>query len=599
MSFRKEGYIEQWLCPVESPSEGLSIVLTPQPELTGQVLDETGEPVRRFEVFAESGKDPASWECSSENVDDPLGRFTIRIGEAGPVWVGVKAPGYALSEKRTDTNQPLDPLVFTLDRGYMVRATAIRPKNVGQPLKARLVPAFTARIPFGGDQMTQRQIAGVIDTTVGDDGRLELNHVAQGSYVLFVYGPGVTPVKQWVGILEDNQELGEIRLRGTGTVFGQAYRPREEGSNAWAFANGVIGYEGCSSTYPDPWEFSPLGPISFTADENGRFRVDGVPVGRASVSIPYSITADIIGAYVRNAIVLENTSTEVRFFVPDTDWGLPLNVTVGDGSEANWRSASLVPATDPSDEFSGDCLWAKLYLTPLSSMTVSYPAAEECDLAQNATIMLPDVQPGRYRLTIDLGWRRGPCWASEIDVKSRAEPVTISLGAGSVCGRLEWSGKSRHDVQLWLTRGEDRANIRTVSCDESGHFAFRFVSPGAYSLQAHDHEAGWCRIGPITVGSGRLDVGVHRLQRGGEISGTVVGVMGKEPPDNILATASNGVSIDVSSSYFVGYHGEPFVFRNLWPDEWTVELRVGDTVLASGKVTLTGTEKATVDFAPE
>lgn len=447
--------------------------------------------------------------------------------------------------------------------------------------------------------MTQRQIAGMTDTTVGDDGRLELNHVAQGSYVLYVYGPGVTPLKQWVGILEDNQELGEIKLRGTGTVFGQAYRPREEGSNAWAFASGSIDYEGCSSAYADPREFSPLEPISFTADENGRFRVDGVPVGQASVAIPYHITADIIGAYVREAIVLENTPTEVRFFVPDTDGGLPVNITVGDGSEAAWRSASLVPTTDPSDGSSGDCLWAELCLTPLSSMTVSFPAPEECYLAQNATIMLPDVQQGGYRLAVNLGWRGGICWEREIDVQSRAEPVTISLGAGSVRGRLEWSGKSRHDVQVWLTRGEDRAIIQTVSCDESGHFAFRFVAPGAYSLHAHDHEAGWCRIGPVNVGSETFDVRVHRLKRGGEISGTVVGVMGKEPPDNILATASNGVSIDISSSHFVGYHGEPFVFSNLWPDEWTVKLCSGDTVLASGKATLKGTEKARVDLTPE
>lgn len=60
-------------------------------------------------------------------------------------------------------------------------------------------------------------------------------------------------------------------------------------------------------------------PIQFRTDENGRFRIDGVPAGKVTVVFNYHLTADMITAWTKEAQVEANQNTEVRIFTDATE----------------------------------------------------------------------------------------------------------------------------------------------------------------------------------------------------------------------------------------------------------------------------------------
>jgi hypothetical protein len=51
--------------------------------------------------------------------------------------------------------------------------------------------------------------------------------------------------------------------------------------------------------------------IPFTADEEGRFLVEEVPVGTVKILFPYEVLVDVVDAHAREVVVAEGETTEV------------------------------------------------------------------------------------------------------------------------------------------------------------------------------------------------------------------------------------------------------------------------------------------------
>jgi hypothetical protein len=146
-------------------------------------------------------------------------------------------------------------------------------------------------------------------TRPANDGSFRLRHLRPGRYRLYVHGRGVTPDIRAATVPEAGADVGQIRLKGTGRIVGRLGRP--EGIRDPAFVEGEIEIARLAL----PWSAGGAGRyvVRFVTDEDGRFDVGGVPVGPASVSFPYRITADIIGSHSREVVVKQGEATRVDF----------------------------------------------------------------------------------------------------------------------------------------------------------------------------------------------------------------------------------------------------------------------------------------------
>ena len=588
----KDGYSIEPLDIREAAWDNVVIELKPlpQPRIGGQVLDEGGRPIRKFLVAVVSKDEPSSW-YQKYDVEDADGRFSVPFREEGLLWLGIQADGYASWETRRDTKQTTDPLVVRLGRGCSVRGKVTLPDRSAGPLKIMLLPPASPKADRLG-QMTAKQLLAVARGTVNADGEIRLEHVRPGGYLLYVYGPGVTPMERWLDVQGTEVDLGTLQLEGTGTIVGRYRVTGSDDPDESAFHPGNVGYSD-EDPYFSLWrKYTPLSNVRFRTDENGRFRVEGVPIGWVKASINSDTGHGRPSGDVRLVRVAQGATTEVRFADPNREWDLPVCIIVGDGSRAHWESGTACGsdfAFENSDE--RDPVM-ELSLEPTTETRCSFLERQSDRVSRATEWVIPDVHPGRYRLGVALGWRKDDlCWQQDIEARPNREPVKISLDAGSVTGKIRQGGA------VWMMSEDRKFRVRTSWCDGGNWFAFRFVQPGSYYCYAHSHRKGWCRIGPVKVNNDMVDIGTHELQPGGTIAGQVKPVSGKRLPTELHATDTQGVIIDHPKERFDAIDGQPFTFEHLWPGEWTVTLLAANKdVLAEGKVTVKTGETAHVDL---
>lgn len=320
LSLEKDGYVNLTLFPTSADPKGLAVVLEPCPIVVGTVLSPDGKPIPAYRIFAGPEREPQGWQCTSQQVDDPQGEFSLQIQkgrdyeEEGRAWVGVKVPGYAMWDACLDDWKGAKTLTIRLDAGAPVTGKLALPRAGNGRVVVKLVPDYKRpEDSLAASELTQRQVIGSMETSPDAAGAFRFDHVRPGAYVLFVYGPAISPMSVDVTVRPKGLDIKTLSPKGTGIVFGQVYRPNSGG--VWAFADGEIHFADSSGRL-DSSLFPHLKPIAFKADENGRFRVEGVPAGRVSVDIPFRATADIIDAHRQDVTVQEGQATEVRFFDP-------------------------------------------------------------------------------------------------------------------------------------------------------------------------------------------------------------------------------------------------------------------------------------------
>lgn len=597
LTFKKDGYLEEEQKVAATSRDDLAIVLRPIPRLTGRVVDPQGNPVHEFEVAAGMGSEPEDWACTSKTVRCVDGIFSLPVrtdrdyDDTGRIWIGVRAPGFALAEKVIAAEHITRPLTMRLSRGVAVRGRIECADPHRHEVAATLIPL---RMRQDGDltlDRSRRVLMGTTKAMVSPSGSFELNHIVPGPYRLRIVGPKVTPVTRFVYVSQRDLEIEPLSLAGRGTIEGVVYEPEmAEGSDGtrladnrgpWRYATGTISPVTSDGRWWDDDE-----EIEFRADSQGRFRADNVPVGHVRVNIPYHITADIIGSYQREAVVLEGRTTQVRFFDVTDEWEMAFRFQVGDGSPGHFSSGSGFGARRKVRGFTDGELGFRIELHPLDRRPVSFEVADRKPLNSNREVVLRDVHPGRYRVKVH-DWR-GPetvIYETVIVAKPGRTLWTVRLGAGSITGMIRNEEGKRLEARVV---GIERQTgvVREAYCDSQGAFCLRFLPPGKYQLWARDDSRGWCSMRTVTVDERTYDVGVHSLSQGGSIEVAIPRRWQYDPTLRLTARHANGVT--------VGYFSEKehleqkCRFRHLWPGRWTVRLQRGDQVVAEKTVTLSG-----------
>jgi len=594
LDFEKEGYVDQTLHPKTIPAEEMAVVLEPLLRLAGQVLSPEGQPVRQFTVMAGPGRNPPDFQCADAKVDEPQGRWELRLAERGTHWVGVRAEGFAAWEGWTDVGAAGQPLVVRLQSGVSVSGKVRGPEGGVADAQLALAP----QRPEGDEMIVSgtpaRDLATVTAVTRAD-GSFELAHVRPDRYLLSVAAKRITPIHLALVVPETGLDAGVLAARGTGRIVGQVFRPGDEQRRPWAFAGGHV-------TCPSPAAHYGQQPsISFTADENGRFTVEDVPAGRVTVGFNYQILVDVIGEYGRAAAIEEGRTTEVRFFDPKHTWDLPLEIVVGDGSPCQFGTGTGMAAKRKAENVTWRNPEFHIDLEPEPGHAVSVPSPDwhQIEGAANSRIVLPDVHPGKYRLRLnDFQGSIGlvsPLYEAAVEARP-GQPVRVPLGASSITGRARWPKETRRLVMAAAVDETGKSPPRYAYCDDEGNFCLRYLGPGRYTIYLHDDDAGWSRLEHVELATAAtLDVEPPALAPGGTITGHVRWTSERRIPNRLVAVDPSGIVVE-PRELFRGLNGEEYAVSGLWPGRWKVTVSCGDEVLAAAQATLVGTERVSCDL---
>lgn len=613
LSFEKEGFLEQDLHPKSAEPKGFSILLVPVPVLTGQVLDPQGQPVENYFVAAGVTLEPRSWCCSTQEVRDPTGHFSLPVrtdrdyGQSGKIWIGVKSEGFAFWETTMDIDDLSRSPIVRLKNGVAVRGKTTRSNGDAGKITATILPVRLHEEEFTSE-ISYRQELGRMQTSVNADGNFKFTHVGPGQYVLGIAGPAVSPISTAIVVSDSDLDLGTLSLRGRGSVAGVIYEHKiiceggicrlDETRGVWPFAEGYISFQD-NSDRTNSEEFSHLQSIPFKADENGRFHVDSVPIGVVSVAIPFMFSADIMDAHVRRANVVEGKTTDVRFFDTSGQREVVCLYQIGDGSEEQFSSGSGLGATRKVDNVTTRSPMFEVQLQPADQTGTSFEEADWSDLDGKNQILLRDVSPGKYSLLIN-DWQgsRGlyvKVYEATVEAKEGKTSWTIPLGAGCITGAIKWS-KEYHSMIHVIAVGENTGVIRNAFSDDQGNFCVRYLPEDDYTLWAHDDSAGWCEMSSVAVRNDVHDIGVQSLKAGGAITGKLPTQWQRDPEITIVAVDSHGIEIEDPSRW--SPIGEHFTISNLWNDTWTIRAKRNDRIIAERKtVVLQGIETVSCDLS--
>ena len=560
ITFRLPGHLDHRLEHFAPGRGALRIVLEPQPALAGRVLRSDGQPVRKFRVWAGPGEEPAPFQCRESRAGSD-GRFEANLEErAATNWLGIAAPGFAPWYAALPPSAA-GGITCRLAVGTTVRLALA--SNVVDRAKVRAQLRLHRQGPrpmFNEDDPSQQQLLATFQAAPDAEGGLRFDHVPPGRYRLTLRGPGITPVGQDINVGGAPLDLGVVAPRGTGGIVGRIHPSKAQPVDA-AYARGEIYYAGVGL---NPHDDDP--PIAFTADADGRFRVDRVPAGEVRVTLPYMATADIIDSVARCARVVAGRTTEVVFFGPSGSRDLRIQLKLGDGTPAAVAAgtgAAVKPAvanvTDRKPMF-------LVELSPPEDQSGSWDGGDWQELSAAGTLVLHDVSPSAYRLRLydwhgSIGLRR-LLVETNIAVEAGAAALSIPLGAGCIAGALSGTGDAVSFVHVFAVPHTAPPGVRETWSDDAGRFCLRYLSPGTYRLRAHDHDGGWADLGEVDVGAGIARCAGQPMQKGGELrvdaeaaaGGTVVAI----DPEGRLIEADRRSD------------GPGSVFRNLWPGRWTV-----------------------------
>jgi hypothetical protein len=409
LTYSKEGYITRDFAENQVGEEGLVVVMERQVALEGHVLGPDGQPVKNFAVYAgPSGASPdyVNLQSAERIVNDTRGRFKLWLNREGRTWVSVRAQGYANWEDLTNVPRSGASVIVRLETGFPLAGRILAPPGGLARLEAWLVPR---RHPSDGRGFGSG--SEVVDwttrkTTVDADGNVRFDHVRPDRYTLLLSGPGVTSRRLALDVSGGGLDLGQVRLAGRGRIRGQAFKSKDRGGGAEVFSTGKIQFAGSWDNHEE---------IEFLCDEDGRFSVGGVPIGRVSVGFPWMLGC-VVQSESQDVEVCEDQTTELRVFGPDGERPLTVEFRIGDGSLAQLRSGSG-HSDKPEQAKVADLahedgpvlkLGAPTPLEPTFRVElVPHPRQPLCSVQSEwigfdakDQIVLPDVRPGAYRLSV-------------------------------------------------------------------------------------------------------------------------------------------------------------------------------------------------------
>lgn len=556
----------------------------------GRVIAPDGNAVRNFVMYVGPGDAPIRVECIRAMPQNANGEFHVEVPAEGKYWVGFKADGFAVWDGRVKVEHDAPSFVIQLEQGVRVTGRLQGYSDGLGLVKVRLVPHRKKVGLFLTPP--QSRLLATLTTIPSAEGVFEFPNVRPDNYTLDVDGSRVASQPTVLAVDEAGPLSLRVDLAPLGQVEGHIQKPPRIGSGPAASCRGEI-----------VWSNGEIeNVVPFKTDKDGHFQVANIPSGRIRVRIRYCISNDICVLLSRQVQVQPSATTEVQLaFGSNSRWDVPVDLTIGDGTEAQFQTGAGLGAARKVKNVTTLTPGFNFEFEPAPGQSVSWPSAWEWESIESSElnrVTIHDVHPGRYRLRVG-------CWMGSrgfhsllhtlnVETHEGMEPIQVSLGGGSITGRILSPEDAHRVIRVVAARVDGDVDQRTAYSDHDGNFCIQYLAPGRYVLYAHDHRAGWKRLGVRLVNNDTSDVGEHSLDPGATIEVRVRLQGESDVPDAILATDQNGITIEATDPEILS--GQDYRIDNLWPSEWEVSLRSGDRSLATKRLVLLNTQTVTCDL---
>jgi len=562
-------------------------------EVRGAVVGPDDKPVEHFEVILGPADDPRVWQCHKAIIADSNGCFRLDAPFQGRNWIVILAAGMVPWEGSINAGNDAGAGTIRLSKGSALqgRIVARGSKNQMQGAVVLTPRQWVKNVKESGASAGEEFLSQ--EAAVGTDGKFLISHVISGEYVLAFTGPMASPTEFSLSIGSADVDLGTIEVAGLGGIKGKAvWPPGENAGEAIAYADGEV--RAASDPVGDVIRF-------FTTDENGDFDIEGVPSGVVAVNILPKGSGNA-GDFLHFARVCDAKKTVVDFNNTKQSAKLCLNIMVGNGSEADYRSALGCSTTLSTNSVSGalenhDVPAVIVRLVPSCDVPSRIPGVVERTMpGEWFWIDLDDIPPGKHRLELEALRGAGLesiIHAEEVELAAgdnvdMSGPLWVTLGSGSITGRLPPLREDGAATVVAVVEKKGLMPPQYAVCDADGRFCVSFLRPGLYSLLAHNPQEGWARADGLAVSNNVCDAGVFSLAAGATVCGELQTSFEKRADSyEIIATESSGVRMSIGSRVD-GRNGERFSFANLWPGDWSIELLGDGEELRVARIPVTG-----------
>jgi protocatechuate 3,4-dioxygenase beta subunit len=290
LAVTREGYAPKRVPSVpvaaKGPNEWPPVVLTAGVPIIGVVRNSKGDAIVGAGVFAFGGEAGGTRNSTT----DPEGRFRLEgFSSERPVMMTIIADGYAALQRRVTPST--EELVLVLKTSGTIRG---RVEDAGTK---RPITDFTATYTEsqGGFAGGFRMVMGGGESEKSfqsPDGTFELSDVPPGKWIVRASSPGYRPADvSGIEVGEGETKDGVVvSLRKGSVVTGRVLDPRRG-----------TGVPNASVAWSEPSDGGGMGPAAaammgrlngngsaVTTDADGRFRFDGLPSGRITVTAEHS-----------------------------------------------------------------------------------------------------------------------------------------------------------------------------------------------------------------------------------------------------------------------------------------------------------------------
>ncbi|MEM6294716.1 MAG: carboxypeptidase regulatory-like domain-containing protein [Myxococcota bacterium] len=544
----------------------------PEPEpvrLTGTVRDEAGSGIAEALVLLtpksfEQGMGKAGERAQPVYVrTDAGGGFSLTDVPPGRYTVSATARGYlggALTAVRVVAGAEPDPLALVLSRGGQVVSGTVEDVS-GGPVDGALVSV--TRLDAANLISFDRAPSGVL---TDEDGAFAMT-LPRGTYLAAVTHPDYVANQASFEVVDGPRSV-DIALTPGGVIEGAVRMRGSEDAVAGAV---VVASAPQAGAQGGGFSVRGFGEHRVVADDEGRFRLSGLPSGVLSVT---AVAAGHASAEV----------TEVSLGIAETTSDVVVWV-----EPAFTISGFVVPeGGDEEDGLEG--VWVGALSLQPPGLTVARRPSEA-----DGFFEIPGVQPGNYMVAA-LGEDRLPnLTGTSAQVEDEdVTDVLVTMRAGvTISGRIDPPGPATVALSIdaegmgitGMLSGIANAFVRTRT-DEDGRFELHPVAPGSVKVVADADDGSHGELALDVGDEGAQDVVVD-LEARVALSGVVVTAAGDPVEDarvNVRRVDVDASPMQISFSVkdnpmFGGgaatREDGTFVARGLEPGEYEVRVRAG------------------------
>jgi len=450
-------YTREEQSAVEAGTANVNFVLTGRGAIEGRVLSaKNGQPVTRFQVGAFPGQIDLTKPSMYGNMTafvDPQGNFKLTNVEAGVVYVGVTAEGFAPSQQPVSgvrEGATVSGVVFKLDPGATI--DGIVTDNNGTPVSG-------ARIFFGNAPTNQWQIDRETVGTSDANGKFTITSVGPETTAVSAVHGDYAPGSAQVSIKPGGTAQVTIRLGGGGTVEGRVTVAGQPAANQHVWIQ----------------RMAPSGqPLTGQTDGNGMYSIKGVPEGDAMVTANIQQDGSNRSA-VQQAVIAEDRVTVVNFDFGGGNSSVEGYITMdGQPLAQGHVQASVTGATGTTENFGSQVDGNGYYrLDGLTAgavaLRISYQATENNWQMRTVQVSALDGRVARHDIEVTAGATIAGTVSGAIQQGQ--------MFVGVIQGKMEITTL---DPNFWMANQQLVVGNAMVQPD--GTFRVSGIDPGDYTV---------------------------------------------------------------------------------------------------------------------